>query len=556
MSNLAADDQNTEMNKEIMTSVVHVDTGVAKAEMTLLERAQAANAADHDLTFWQAARKYKMAMFWACIFSFTLTMEATDLSTIPAYFGQDQFKQQFGSTVNGVLEIPAEWQTALQQSGSAGEIIGLAIVGFLADRIGWKLTLTGMMVFLTGFLFLFAFPKNLGMIVAGNIICGIPYGAFQSGCIAYGCEMVPSCLRGFVTAWVGICWGLGFFTGSWIVRVFLNLPGEWSWRIPFLIQFVWPVPLIICYLMAPESPYYCVRKGKLEEAKKVLRRIRNMKNITEEEIEQEIALIDYTNKVEGALNKSGTYIECFTGKDRWRTEIVCMVAMCTNWGGNAINSQTVQFLEQAGLSEVGAFDLNLVLNAQYLTFGLLCIWLMTKFGRATIFITGMIITDIFLICIGALGCVKQTTAVSNAIGALLVVGTVVYIFTVAPCSYTIIGEVPSSNLRAKTVVLSRIVFNASGIIINVLLPLMLTGGAWNLGAKTAFMFVASNTLLWIWCLFRLPETKDRTFYEIDWLFNESGLSARKWRKAKINAFDAGHEGTVAQHEKIDAEHIE
>lgn len=89
-----------------------------------------------------------------------------------------------------------------------------------------------------------------------------------------------------------------------------------------MIQFVWPVPLIICYLFAPESPYYCVRKGKLEEAKKVLRRIRNMKNTTEEEIEQEVALIDYTNKVEGALSKSGTYIECFTGKDLWRTEIV------------------------------------------------------------------------------------------------------------------------------------------------------------------------------------------------------------------------------------------
>lgn len=91
---------------------------------------------------------------------------------IPAYFGQDQFKAQFGSKVNGVLEIPAKWQTSVQQSGSVGEIIGLAIVGYLADRIGWKLTLTSMMVFLTGFLFLFAFPQNLGMIVAGNILCG------------------------------------------------------------------------------------------------------------------------------------------------------------------------------------------------------------------------------------------------------------------------------------------------------------------------------------------------------------------------------------------------
>ncbi|CAK7220404.1 maltose permease [Sporothrix curviconia] len=201
-----------------------------------------------------------------------------------------------------------------------------------------------------------------------------------------------------------------------------------------------------------------------------------------------------------------------------------MVAMCTNWGGNAINSQTGQFLELAGLHDQ--------------------VW------ASPVFITGMMITSVFLISIGVLGCVKQTTSVSNAIDALLVVGTIVYILTVASCSYTIIGEVPSSNPRAKTIVLSLIAFNASGIIVNVLLPLMLTGGAWNLGAKTAFMFAATNTLLWIWCLFCLPMTKDRTFYEIDWLFNESGLSARKWRKAKVDGFDDGNGDTVAQHENI------
>lgn len=100
--------------------------------------------------------------------------------------------------------------------------------------------------------------------------------------------------------------------------------------------------------------------------------------------------------------------------------------------------QTVQFLEQAGLSEDGTFDLNLILNSQYLTFGLFCIWLMTKFGRATIFTIGLMISDVFLFGVDILGCVKQTTAVSNAVGPLLLVSSVVYIASVAPASYTII----------------------------------------------------------------------------------------------------------------------
>lgn len=67
---------------------------------------------------------------------------------------------------------------------------------------------------------------------------------------------------------------------------------------------------------------------------------------------------------------------------------------------------------------------------------------MTRFGRASIFITGLIISDVFLFIIGALGCIKQSTAVSNGVGALLCVSSVVYIATVAPTSYTIIVSIP------------------------------------------------------------------------------------------------------------------
>lgn len=106
--------------------------------------------------------------------------------------------------------------------------------------------------------------------------------------------------------------------------------------------------------------------------------------------------------------------------------------------------------------------------------------------------------------------------------------------------------------------LSRASFNISGIVSSVLLPKMITAGDWNLGAKSALMYVSShvttqssqsshmlnivpqaatNALIWIWCIFRLPETKGRTFREIDYLFEESGLHPRKWHNAQVDGFD-------------------
>lgn len=96
---------------------------------------------------------------------------------------------------------------------------------------------------------------------------------------------------------------------------------------PFLIQFVWPIPLLICFVLAPESPYFLVRKGHLDEARRTLRRIRN-KDITDEEIEQTIALIDYTNRAEVEESASSSYAECFRGKNLWRTEIVSSQRVC------------------------------------------------------------------------------------------------------------------------------------------------------------------------------------------------------------------------------------
>jgi SP family general alpha glucoside:H+ symporter-like MFS transporter len=56
--------------------------------------------------------------------------------------------------------------------------------------------------------------------------------------------------------------------------------------------------------------------------------------------------------------------------------------------------------------------------------------------------------------------------------------------------------------------------------------------AWNWGAKAGIFYAGTNLLCNIWCWFRLPETKDRTFGEIDLLF-ENQVPARKFKSTKV-----------------------
>lgn len=57
--------------------------------------------------------------------------------------------------------------------------------------------------------------------------------------------------------------------------------------------------------------------------------------------------------------------------------------------------------------------------------------------------------------------------------------------------------------------------------------------AWNWGAKTGLFYAGTNLVCNIWCWFRLPETKDRTFGEIDLLF-DNRVPARKFKHTKID----------------------
>lgn len=50
-----------------------------------------------------------------------------------------------------------------------------------------------------------------------------------------------------------MAWGMGGFLSSGMARAALNISGDWSWRMPYCLQWVWPVPLFILAWFAPES---------------------------------------------------------------------------------------------------------------------------------------------------------------------------------------------------------------------------------------------------------------------------------------------------------------
>lgn len=124
-----------------------------------------------------------------------------------------------------------------------------------------------------------------------------------------------------------MCWGFGLTISAGILRVVLTVPGDWGWRLPISLQWIWPLPLFVAAYFAPESPWNAVRRGNIEEARKSLRRLRNSDGTNENEVENALAYIRYTTELERAETENANFIDCFNGTNLRRTEIVSLLGL-------------------------------------------------------------------------------------------------------------------------------------------------------------------------------------------------------------------------------------
>lgn len=119
-----------------------------------------------------------------------------------------------------------------------------------------------------------------------------------------------------------MCWGAGILLSSGVVRAVAGLNGDMGWRLPFMLQWIWPVPLLIGTYFAPESPWNAVRRDKVDEARTSLMRLCQDSEHKERDVEATLAYIRYTTALEKAETAGASFIECFRGTNLRRTEIV------------------------------------------------------------------------------------------------------------------------------------------------------------------------------------------------------------------------------------------
>ncbi|KAG5773332.1 hypothetical protein H9Q73_012169 [Fusarium xylarioides] len=477
-------------------------------------------AEEKEATFFSCCRQYPKAVGWSLLLFLT-----GHGSLVTGLFAFPAFREKYGEPIlpkdtpaeDQMYEISPSWQMGLQNAAIACEIIGLLAHGYITDLIGYRKMMLASLFWMCIAVFPAFFADSIGVLLTSQALSGLSWGVIEILAATYSAEVVPNALRPFVLSSINMCWLVGQVIGTGILRSLVHETSQWSYRLPFALQWAWAIPLLFGVWFAPDSPWWLIRHERTDEARKSLTRLTN-KNSTD--IEDTISLMKHTNKMEKDSNYGGaSYRDLFKGVNRRRTEISCIAWVCQAFSGWSLTSYAPYFFEQAGFSASISFNLSTACYGVGIIGGIVA-WILLPFvGRRKLYIYGLLAPICLLTAGGVVWVVlSDRTGANWTLGGLIIAMTFIYDMTIGPVCYIVVAEIPSTRLRVKTVALARVTYNLCLIFNNIIMPKMLNPSAWNIGGASCFLYAGTSFFCLIWCYIRLPETRNLTYLELDILF--------------------------------------
>ncbi|ORX38153.1 and other transporter-domain-containing protein [Kockovaella imperatae] len=506
----------------------HTATDVV-TEMSANELLQAYNAAvsEHQLSIRRSARIGVKAIAWMSVIGLVSIVDRLNETLLFGFQALPSFQKEFGAVVtqtNTTLKwtLTAKQQELLNVLPGVAHILGLAIYGYLVDRLG-TLVLVVFAVFLA------FFAHNFAMVLAGTTLNNAILAFVSAIAPAWCLELSPLALRPYALIYMQFVQNIAQLIASVMCQSYANSTSRWAWRIPYAIQWGFPIPVIIATWFAPESPWWLVRHGQNEAALRSLARLHNGEN----DDDQMLALIQYTVVLERALAVGGTYGDVFKGVNLRRTEVAFMSSLGQNLAGFALAGGTY-FFEAAGLSASNAFSLSCGSSGLSMVATILAAVVIKKMGRRGLWLGGTAAMCIILAVMGSLALArKQTPAVVWPQGVCAILFNFFDLLSLGALASILTAEIGAVNLRRKTQAVGLIGYDVSALVSGAISPYLVNPDKANLKGKAAWIPCFINILLFIYGYFRIPEIQGRNSEELDILF-ERRVPARQFKRYKID----------------------
>ncbi|KAJ5994999.1 hypothetical protein N7481_001976 [Penicillium waksmanii] len=383
-----------------------------------------------------------------------------------------------------------------------------------------------------------AFTQHWGQLVACRVLLGIGMGLKEVTVPVYSAENAPTSIRG------GLCmsWQLwtafGIFLGTCANLIVANT-GDISWRLQLGSAFIPAVPLILGIWWCPESPRWLMTKGRHNQAYASLLRLRN----SPLQAARDLYMIHATLETEREmLHQSGfskqdnmfvRFMELFTvPRLRRATQAsgIVMIAqqMC---GINIISFYSSTIFSLAGANNIHALLASWGFGLINFIFAWPAVWTIDTFGRR-----GLLLFTFPNMCwtLLAAGFCYWIPSSSNA--HLGMIAFFIYIFDgfyspgEGPVPFTYSAEVFPLSHREIGMAWAVATNNFWAAALSLTFPYMLRA----LTPQGAFGFYAALNIVALVLIFLfMPETKQRSLEELDYVFGVPTRTHAKYQLTQV-----------------------
>lgn len=389
-----------------------------------------------------------------------------------------------------------------------GAAFGAFVSGFVSDHFGRRITLRSLaLIFVLGALGTTLAP-NVHVMVVMRFLLGIAVGGGSSTVPVFIAEIAGPRRRAPLVSRNELMIVVGQLT-AYVVSALMSylLHDSHLWRYMLAMAMIPGILLFIGTFFVPASPHWLVAEGRLREAVRIMRRLRE----SPKEVKKEINAMREQQKASRTDPSTRELL-----KQRWVVRLLLLGigigAVCQFTGVNAFMYYTPIILKNTGLGTSAAITATIGNGVVALIAVIIALKAVSKFKRRSMLIFGLVAVVIAQFALGAVLTFahKGLTQSYMALAAILV-----FLFfmqmCVAPIYWLLMSELFPMKLRGAltgTAVAFQWLFNAA--VAFAFPPMMSTTGN-----QTFFIFAAINVVSLLFVVFCLPETKDKSLEEIE-----------------------------------------
>ena len=383
-------------------------------------------------------------------------------------------------------------------SALAGTILGSMLASIPGEKYGRRDSLRILAVLYLISAVGCAIAWNWTSLVTFRVIGGLAIGGSSVLGPMYIAEIAPATYRGRLVGLFqfSVVFGilLAYFSNYVIGTQNLGAT-EWRWKLGIAGV---PAAFFLVMLFAiPRSPRWLAKKGRLGEAREVLR-------ITgQEDYEQELLNIVASIDAEHHAGES-----LFNGRYSFPIFLAVSIAMFNQLSGiNAILYYLNQIFAQAGFSKVSADLQAVVIGATNLIFTTIAMTLIDKVGRKKLLLIGAVGTAL---CLAGVSYVFLSHSHESLLVWMLVAYIAFFAFSQGAVIWVYIGEVFPNRVRATGQSLGSFTHWTMDAVISLGFPAV----AAKSGGYPFVFFAAMMALQFLVVLKWYPETKGITLEEM------------------------------------------